>query len=143
MLFCFNGAAFPVDTHIAHLAAHRRQPAANLDKIMRIWEGAAAACDLYALHQLDLPRRPLSRADVVTCARCNRSAITANKPVRGLMAAGENVYLKKKGSEITTQQLLFFCHASVGRQAGQPFRLHLSSAAISPFAEHQHKPASA
>lgn len=52
LLFCFNGAAFPVDTHIQRISQRvgisgRR---ANPDKIKGIWEGLLPPETFYALH---------------------------------------------------------------------------------------------
>jgi len=78
MLFCFNGAAFPVDTHIQRISQRtgvspRR---ANPDKIMRIWEGLLPPATFYALH-INLIRhgRRICHAQTPRCDLCPLQSI--------------------------------------------------------------------
>lgn len=73
LLFCFNGAAFPVDTHIQRISQRlglcRRR--ASPEKIKYIWESLLPPETYYALH-LDLIRlgRQVCRALEPRCAVC-------------------------------------------------------------------------
>ncbi len=73
ILFCFNGAAFPVDTHIQRISQRtgvspRR---ANPDKIMRIWEALLPPVVFYPLH-INLIRhgRRICQAQTPRCDLC-------------------------------------------------------------------------
>jgi len=52
LLFCFNGAAFPVDTHIQRITQRLgiSSPRANPDKIKGIWESLLPRETFYPLH---------------------------------------------------------------------------------------------
>jgi endonuclease-3 len=52
LLFCFNGAAFPVDTHIQRIAQRLGISGrkANPDKIRLIWESLLPPQTFYTLH---------------------------------------------------------------------------------------------
>lgn len=73
ILFCFNGAAFPVDTHIQRISQRlgisRRR--ASPDKIKQIWEALLAPETFYALH-INLIRhgRQVCQALTPQCNRC-------------------------------------------------------------------------
>lgn len=73
LLFCFNRAAFPVDTHIQRISqrtgiSSRR---ANPDKIMRIWESLLPPTGFYSLH-INLIRhgRQICLAQTPRCDLC-------------------------------------------------------------------------
>lgn len=73
LLFCFNAAAFPVDTHIQRISQRtgvspRR---ANPDKIMRIWESLLPPTVFYPLH-INLIRhgRQICQAQTPHCDLC-------------------------------------------------------------------------
>lgn len=73
MLFCFNGAAFPVDTHIQRISqrigisGRRTDPA----KIKQIWESLLPSSTFYALH-INLIRhgRRICQALTPRCDQC-------------------------------------------------------------------------
>jgi endonuclease-3 len=78
ILFCFNGAAFPVDTHIQRISQRtgvspRR---ANPDKIMRIWEALLPPVVFYPLH-INLIRhgRRICQAQTPRCDLCPLQAV--------------------------------------------------------------------
>lgn len=73
LLFCFNQAAFPVDTHIQRISQRtgvspRR---ATPDKIMRIWESLLPSTVFYPLH-INLIRhgRQICQAQTPRCDLC-------------------------------------------------------------------------
>ncbi|RIK45024.1 MAG: Fe-S cluster assembly protein HesB [Chloroflexi bacterium] len=73
LLFCFNQAAFPVDTHIQRISqrlgiSSRR---AGAEQIKRIWESLLPAQSYYPLH-LNLIRlgREICRAQTPRCEQC-------------------------------------------------------------------------
>ena len=73
LLFCYNKAAFPVDTHIQRISQRtgistRR---ANPDKIMRIWEALLPPNVFYPLH-INLIRhgRQICQAQTPRCDLC-------------------------------------------------------------------------
>ena len=73
LLFCYNKAAFPVDTHIQRISQRtgvsgRR---ANPDKIMRIWESLLPPSVFYPLH-INLIRhgRQICQAQTPRCDLC-------------------------------------------------------------------------
>lgn len=73
LLFCFNGAAFPVDTHIQRITQRlglaRRKDGA--EAIKRLWEALLPPQTYYPLH-LNLIRlgREICRARVPLCEAC-------------------------------------------------------------------------
>lgn len=78
MLFCFNAAAFPVDTHIQRIAqrtgiSHRR---ANPDKITALWERLLPPETYYPLH-IDLIQhgRRTCQALAPRCDTCPLQAV--------------------------------------------------------------------
>lgn len=78
ILFCFNGAAFPVDTHIQRISQRtgisgRR---ASPDKIKQIWESLMPPSTFYPLH-INLIRhgRRICQALTPQCDRCPLQSI--------------------------------------------------------------------
>lgn len=73
ILFCFNGAAFPVDTHIQRISQRLgiSPRKANPEKIKRIWESLLPPETYYPLH-IDLIRhgRQTCQALQPRCDRC-------------------------------------------------------------------------
>ncbi len=73
VLFCFNGAAFPVDTHVQRISqrtgisGRRSSP----DKIQKIWESLLPSTTYYALH-INLLRhgRQICQALRPQCDQC-------------------------------------------------------------------------
>lgn len=78
ILFCFNGAAFPVDTHIQRISQRIgiSQRRASADKIADFWEATMAPATFYALH-INLIRhgRQLCQALTPRCDLCPLQAI--------------------------------------------------------------------
>lgn len=78
LLFCFNAAAFPVDTHIQRISQRtgvspRR---ATPDKIMRLWESLLPPTVFYPLH-INLIRhgRQICQAQTPRCNLCPLQAL--------------------------------------------------------------------
>jgi endonuclease III len=73
LLFCFNKAAFPVDTHVGRVSRRLGLAGAkeSEEKIKGIWESLAPAEQYYALH-LNLIRhgRQVCRARAPDCPAC-------------------------------------------------------------------------
>ena len=79
-LFCFNKAAFPVDTHVGRVTRRLglADPKDNEEKIKAIWEHLVPAEWFYALH-LNLIRhgREVCQAQRPKCGRCALYAVCA------------------------------------------------------------------
>jgi endonuclease-3 len=77
LLFCFNGAAFPVDTHVQRISQRlgicRRR--ANPEQIKKIWETLQPPEHYYPLH-LNLIRhgREICQARTPRCSQCPLAA---------------------------------------------------------------------
>lgn len=73
MLFCFNRATFPVDTHVQRISQRLGivGPRASTDKVKAAWESLLPAEDFYPLH-IDLIRhgRTICKAQQPQCERC-------------------------------------------------------------------------
>ena len=71
LLFCFNGAAFPVDTHIQRISQRLgiSGQRASPDKIKQIWESLLAPATFFPLH-INLIRHGRQTCQALT-PRCN------------------------------------------------------------------------
>jgi endonuclease-3 len=78
LLFCFNKAAFPVDTHVGRVTRRLglAGPKDSEEKIKAIWEGLAPPEWFYALH-LNLIRhgREVCHAQRPACGACRLEEI--------------------------------------------------------------------
>jgi endonuclease-3 len=90
MLFCFNRAAFPVDTHVQRISQRLGVASgkASAAEIKRVWESLIAPECFYALH-LNFIRlgREICRAQRPLCELCPVQAQCAY--ASGAMASGE------------------------------------------------------
>lgn len=73
LLFCFNGAAFPVDTHVQRIAQRLglARPTASAEAVKRVWESLVPPERFHALHlNLISLGRELCRARAPLCGLC-------------------------------------------------------------------------
>lgn len=95
LLFCFNGAAFPVDTHIQRISQRLgvSSRTASPEKIKGVWESLLPVETYYALH-LNLIRlgREICQARTPKCEICPLQSVcdyAQQSPLPGLPRTGE------------------------------------------------------